>query len=165
MTFELTTPTTARLAHVNMRTEKHGEDDATAIDLKFTMAAANDALAMFHPRLREALYFNRDGEQGQESVEGVPPALPNRLFPSMAPIAWDTELSGATVIVDYGLGGESNITFGDCRVNAFKLAPIEGGSVEITFRVQTSDIPAGALDKLSGLLNRETQVTVTCPAA
>ena len=55
--FTFDTPTAVKLGHVNLRAEKHGEQSAPAIDVKFVRQAGNDALAMLHPGLKDALYF------------------------------------------------------------------------------------------------------------
>lgn len=163
MPFELLSPTAVKLMHVNLRPEKHGDEDVPAIDLKFCLAASNAALDMFHPKLRDALYYNAEAEQGQEQIDGVPEVLPNRRFTAMEPIDWDLELPNRIVVVDWGLGDDSNIKLHDCRVNRFKISPIEGGTVEIEFRVQTSQIPEGALDKLSKKLKQETAISILPP--
>lgn len=163
MTFQFMTPTSVQLDHVNLRAEKHGDDSAPAIDLKFTRESGNDILDLFHPKLREALYFRAEQTEAQGDIEGVEQVLPNLQFAKLAPLAWDLEHTGAKVTIDYGLGAGSNIDLVDCKVNAFRISPKEGGTVSVTFRVQTSNIPDGALDKLSGLLQRETQITLTLP--
>lgn len=163
MTFQFLTPTSVQLDHVNLRAEKHGDESAPAIDIKFTREAGNDILDLFHPKLRESLYYRAEQTDAQGDIEGVEKVLPNLLFSRLAPLAWDLEHTGAKVVIDYGLGEDSDITLVDAKVNAFRIAPKEGGTVAVTFRVQTSNIPDGALDKLSGLLQRETQITLTLP--
>jgi hypothetical protein len=165
MTFELPKPVAVKLLHVNLRGEKHGDDTEPAIDLKLSMLAANDVLDLFHPKLKSSLYFRSESTDAQAEVPGVPQVLPNKLFSAMQPLAWDLELTGCKVVVDYGLGEDagSNVELCDCKVNAFRIDPKEGGSVEVTFRVQTSNIPDGALDKLSRKLNQETQITLVRP--
>lgn len=161
--FQFPTPTAVTLDHVNLRAEKHGDESAAAIDLKFTREAGNDILDLFHPKLRESLYFRSAETEAQGDIEGVPKVLPNLLFSRLQPLAWELEHTGAKVVIDYGLGDDSNVELHDCKLNAFRIAPKEGGTVAVTFRVQTSTIPDGALDKLSGLLQRETQITLTLP--
>jgi len=74
-------------------------------------------------------------------------------------------MSGCRVVIDYGLGDElSNIVLADCKVNQFRVECMEGGTVEITFRVQTSNFPSGALDKLAGKLDQETKITIDGPS-
>jgi hypothetical protein len=163
MTFELTTATPVKLQHVNLRPEKHGDESVRAIDVKFALQKGNEVLDLFHPKLRAALYWNqKEQEQRQERVVGVAAALPDLIFSELEPVKWDLELVGAKVVIDYGLGPEagSSIELCDCKVNAFVFECHQGGTVDVTFRVQTSNFPDGALDKLSKKLNQETAIQV-----
>lgn len=49
------------LAHLNTRTEKHGDEDVGAIDLKIKCRAANTILDLFDPRLRSTLFQRAGG--------------------------------------------------------------------------------------------------------
>jgi len=53
----------------------------------------------------------------------------------MGAIKWDYEGLGYHLCVEHGIGGKSDIKLGDCKVDKFKLAPVNGGSVQISFRV------------------------------
>lgn len=161
--FTFDTPTAVKLGHVNLRAEKHGEQSAPAIDVKFVRQAANDALAMLHPGLKDALYFRDEQTEAQGQIDGVPEIAPNLRFPKLGSLAWDLEMTGCSVVVDYGLGEGSNISLSDCKVNNFRIEMSEGGTTDITFRVQTSNFPSGALDKLAGKLGQETQITLWAP--
>jgi hypothetical protein len=163
MNFAFPNPTTVTLQHLNVRNEKHGDEDATALDLKFSRTAGNDCLDAFHPDLMVALYFRAKEADDQAEIEGVPKVMTNLRFPRMAPLGWALDLTGCTVVVEYGIDEASSITLNDCKVNKFKIEPAEGGSVTVAFRVQTSSIPDGALDKLSKLLNSETSITLELP--
>lgn len=115
-------------------------------------------------KLREALYFRSETTEAQGEIDGVDQVLPNKRFAQLQPLAWDLELTGCKVVVDYGLGDDvSNVELCDCKVNQFRIDPKEGGTVELTFRVQTSNLPTGALDKLSTKLGHETQIVLTRP--
>lgn len=162
--FTFDTPTAVKLGHVNLRAEKHGEQSAPAIDVKFVRQAGNDALAMLHPGLKDALYFRDEQTEAQGQIDGVPEITPNLRFPKLGSLAWDLEMSGCRVVIDYGLGDElSNIVLADCKVNNFRIEMSEGGTTDITFRVQTSNFPSGALDKLAGKLDQETKITIDGP--
>lgn len=164
--FELSSPASVTLAHVNLRVETHGDTPATAIDLKFVRETRNADLGMLHPMLLDALYYRSDATEAQEEITDIERILPNLRLPQLQTLAWQLEMTGCRVEIDYGLGDdESNIVLTDCKVNGFKIDAHEGGTVAITFRVQTSHIPDGALDKLSGLLAHETAITLTQPEA
>jgi hypothetical protein len=52
----------AKIAHVNLREEKHGEEDVLACDLKIETKMSNTFLSKLQPGLRESLY-----ERGRSS--------------------------------------------------------------------------------------------------
>ena len=163
MRFEFTTPTTVKLDHLNVRSEKHGDETVTALDLKFSRTSANTCLDTYAPGLREALYYRAQDTEDQGEIEGIEQTLPNLRFPRLSPLAFTDEADGVTLTIDYGLGGASNIVMGGCKVNKHRVECAEGGSVTETFRVQSCDLPEGALDKLGKLLDCETQILLALP--
>lgn len=156
--------TTVTLAHINMREEKHGEESVPAIDVRFVREHGNAQLELLHADLRGSLYSAED-DLVQGALEGVAQAQTVLRFPKMRPFKWDLELTGCTVEVDYGMGGLSNVLLAECKVNQFLVECKEGGTTSITFRVQTSYVPDGALDKLVSMLGHETAITLEAPEA
>lgn len=132
--------TTGRCTNVNVRPENHGDEKVTALDFSINFDAPNTILDAFHPKLREALFWDEAGDQGQATVDGVPATLPNFMFTHLElPLKWDRQLSGYKMEIDYGLGDEeSNIEIPGCKVGKFKLTPKEGGSVNVAMQVQAS---------------------------
>jgi hypothetical protein len=160
MKFEFQTPTSVRLEHLNIRTEKHGEDDVTAIDLKLTHESSNEFLNVFAPGLQKALCYRSTASQAQGSIAGVEPLLPDLRFPELGPLTWDDEIVGARVAVAFGL---TDVVLTDCTVDKVRLELLTGGSMATTFRVRTTNIPDGALDRLSRQLQGEVDITLTLP--
>lgn len=156
MPFAFPTPTTVKLAHINMRLEKHGDDSVTALDLKFIRTAPNSELKLLHPKLQAMLYWRSKMTNDQRDIEGVEQILPDLRFPELGTLAWDLEMT-ARITIETGTG---SIVFNPVKVNQFRIDPLQGGSVETTFRVQTSEIPAGALDALSRMLDSDVQITL-----
>lgn len=149
-----------KLASVNPRAEIHGEDRVAAFDLKFEATCPNDVLIHFHPELRTMIYKKADDPDLVEQIDGE--ALTALRFPKMGVIKYEQELTGYKVEVDYGMGGDSNIVLGDCKIDGFKIAPQNGGSVGITFRVichpESDDV-----GRLCEFIQREIDITVTPP--
>lgn len=93
-------------------------------------------------------------------------SLPNLRFPSMGGLKWAKDLVGYTMVIEHGLGGASDITLLDCKVNNFKIDPKEGGTVEVKFRVQCStSLDERTLGKLSLLIQNEVPIMLTAPEA
>lgn len=164
--FQLLTSTKAKLSSVNVRAELHGKDPVPAVDLKFTVDAANDVLGVFHPALRSFLYQKAEaGDDEQATLEGVAPVsdLTALRFPKMAPLAWIGDQSGMALTVDYGLGGESNLELAECTATDFKIEAKEGGTVELTFKVQKSSPDERSMAKLCGLVKHDVEIMLTAP--
>lgn len=136
------------LVNKSERLEKHGTEDVLACDLEFIFATDNGILACFAPSLKSALY-EKPSVQG-ELVEDEAHLTALR-FPSLGLLKWETgALKGAVVTFHGATGEKSNTVLEGVDVNKFRLAPMEGGTVNVHFRVQVSPLD----DKLSGKLSR-----------
>lgn len=165
--FEFQNTTKAKLASVNIRSEKHGAELVPAVDLKLTLDASNDVLLKFDPNLKESLYaaIPKDASQ-QQDLEGVDPVsdLKKLRFPKMAmPLKWEHQGAGYELQIDYGLGGDSNLIIDKCDVNNFAMDCKEGGTVELSLRVQASGVPEGILGKLAGLVQHDIHIVLLAP--
>lgn len=150
-----------KLCAINARAELHGEDAKPAFDLKIEATLPSDSLIAFHPELRTTL-FKKD--ESPDLVDAInPDALTVLRFPKLGALKWDWEGTGYSVVVGYGIGGESDIKLNDCKVDHFKFEPLNGGSVLIAFRViahpDTADV-----GKLCEFIQRDIELTVTPPA-
>ncbi|MDR5813359.1 hypothetical protein QCE62_07100 [Caballeronia sp. LZ033] len=143
--------------HINIRTEKHGDESVTGVDLRFSLNTTNDALAMFSSTLKSALYMKDDSPQGE--IEPDASHLTMLKNPRMGAIKWDEKYDHARVVVHHGASGREDIVFGDAKVNKFVIEPKEGGTVVIGYRVQGNPTEA-EIGKLTSVLNQEVQVTV-----
>lgn len=138
MQFELT-ETTVLFSHLNSRTEKHGEDNVAAGDLKIRAQLSNDCLAMFHPSLKSSLYFydkTADEDLVDKAKSEEPGYMPHLRFAQIEGFKWDGEIVGAKVTVHSGIDAKSDIALDDCKVNQFSLEPQNGGTVIVTMRIQ-----------------------------
>lgn len=167
MSFEFLTLTKAKLNSVNVRSEKHGPELVPAVDLKLAIDASNDILDKFHPDLKAALYCQAQQEGGeQESLDGIEPVtnLPNLKFPKLdGPLKWDAMGAGYELVIDWGLGGDSNLVMHGCEINNFAFSCKEGGTVELTLRVQISEIEEAIIGKLATLCQHDVHITLIAP--
>lgn len=173
MTFELLTPTPAKLSSVNCRSEMHGKDAVPAVDLRLTFDASNSVLSMFDGWLLTALYHHAgpernsdDPQQGEiEGVEAISD-VPDLRMPNLAaPIRWSKEYSGYELTFDFGIGGKSNITLTDCEVNSVSFDPKQGGTVSTSVRVQCSKgLTEKILGKLATLVQHDVTFTLKAPS-
>lgn len=167
MAFEFIHAVTAKLSSVNVRSEKHGPELVPAVDLKLAIDASNDILAKFHPDLKASLYYKAEPDaDDQEELDGIDPVtnLPNLRFPRLdGPLKWDIMGAGYHLCMDYGLGGDSNLNLHGCEVNNFAFTPKEGGTVELAFRVQVTDLDEAVIGKLATLCQHEVTITLLAP--
>ncbi|CAB3643434.1 hypothetical protein LMG26685_02160 [Achromobacter mucicolens] len=150
---------TATLAHINVRTERHGDEPAGAADLKINFTDGNGVLSEFHPVLRSFLYKQEESpDQGEMPVGD---ALTVRRFGDLIEkIRLKHELVGAKVLIGFGLGGASDIELDPADVDGFAAELMEGGSVVITFRVKCH--PSGEqIKKLYEVLGNEITISIT----
>lgn len=155
---------TVKLANVNLRAEKHGEETRAAVDLKIEATCPSSTLIHFHPELRQHL-FKKDENPDliDQVVEGD--GLTLLRYPKLGALKWDWEGAGYAGVIVYGLGDqESNIDLGnELKVDHVVLQPMNGGSVGITFRVVAHPEPED-IGKLSELIQREIDIKLTPPA-
>lgn len=153
------TEQTASLAHINVRTERHGEEPAGAADLKISFTDGNGVLSEFHPVLRSFLYKQEESPDQAEMPVGE--ALTVRRFGDLIEkLRLKHELVGAKVLIGFGLGDASDIELDPADVDGFAAEIMEGGSVIITFRVKCH--PSGEqVKKLYEVLGNEITISVT----
>lgn len=169
--FTLPNMTKVKLVDANPRSELHGKDLVPAIDLKFSMDCANDALSEFDGFLLHLLYKKAEGaesEPAQGQLDGVAPVsnLPNLRFPKLKmPLGWDAEATGYELVIDHGMGGRSNLVLGGCKIDGFKFDCKEGGTVTISWRLQASKIADKEMGKLCALIQHDLDITLVGPEA
>lgn len=147
----------AKLVHINPRTEKHGDQDVPAADIKIQQQDGNGILSLFHPTLRSFLYEKEDGE-----LEGVESLTRRRFGGLIERLRLDHKVVGAEVKIGFGLGGSSDIELDTVDVDGFAVELMEGGSVLLTYRIKAS--PSGEqIKKLYEVLGGEIDITVTPP--
>jgi hypothetical protein len=149
----------AKLAHMNTRAEQAGADKVSAADFKFQINVGAEKLAGFAPDLGSFL-FGKNGAGGDLADQTHP--APDLRFPRLGPLDWNGEIVGATLTVHYGTGGKSDVVLGDAKVNKFTIAPQEGGTSIITFRVQAHP-DEKQIGKLFGMIQRDVEISLEGP--
>ena len=160
--FEIQTPTEARLTTFNVRTELLGEDPVLAFSMTLKITTGNTFLDAISPTVREALYKAVPDQEQLPGVEPVTPLLRCKLLDSV-PLTPCFE--GWTLFVDYGMDEGDPIAIGGAKVDKFRVAPKEGGTVELSFRVGSNDIDEEELGHLAGKLGQSIVITMKAPEA
>lgn len=143
---------TGKLININLREENHGEEEVVACDLKIVVPISNMQLAEFHPMLRDALYYNKDVPQA--SLVDREPI--NIKFPQMAPFKWALDMSPCIFIISWGI---TPVELFDAKVGGFNFDAQEGGTVDVTFRVQALPTPE-VIGQLSALMGKKLELSL-----
>lgn len=145
-----------RLAHLNVRTEKHGDDEVLAVDVKITADVGNKFLDELSPGLRAAL-FAKEGAQPGETPDMDEDHLTVLRFPQLAPLKWEAAVVGGKLTI-HGAKKADDQDF-ECHVKSASLSCKEGGTVEISFQAAILPTPEENGD-LSAMLGKDVRVSV-----
>lgn len=158
--FELTTPTEATLRTMTPRTEKHGDDEVSAVSLGLTIVGPNTLLDSLQPGVRTMLYAP---VPDQHELPGVEPSTPLLRAKGVECLHLSACFEGWTMNIDAGIDVDKPIVLGGCKVDKWVVFPREGGSIDLTFRVGTSDIDESEAGWLFGKLKQSLSITLHAP--
>ena len=147
-----------KIAHVNVRTEKHGDDDVLAVDLKLQARMSNDVLSQLSPSLKSSFYHKDDSIQGD--IIDEPGYLPNLKNPSIGPVKWAGKKEHQRLVIHNGVRRDDDIVLADSKADKLTLDLQEGGTVLASMRVQVLPDETTAA-KLLALLNQEVHMSLS----
>lgn len=169
MRFQLIGKTRAKLCKVENQSKKMGQKELLpAVKIRVMATVPNTVLEMFDPSLRAFLYEkNGQGAKEQKQLEGVEVVtdLPQlrQAGVRLGALHWTDEQTGCKLVIDYGMGGDSNITLKDCKVDNFKLVPKDGGTTQVFFTLFSTDVDRETLGDVGMLHQHEVQIELTAP--
>jgi hypothetical protein len=151
----------AKLTHLNIRTEKHGEDDVRAVDLKFERVGSNKILDELVPGLRAAIFrAGQPGDQGDVflSADGLTALAFPQIEPSVKLLG---ECPGYVATIEPGMGLTDPLVL-TCELKKQRLEPVQGGSTkhEFTLSAYPEDEDVG---RLAAALGKEVTITLAAP--
>ena len=147
------------LAHMNIRSEVHGEDRREATDLKLHVLLQNDCLAMFHPYLKNALYHLDATHAKSDDLADKGMDSPHVRMPEIDwPMRWKGEMKGAKFVIRQ-VGVRENVSFADAKINGARITAKDGGIIDLTFRVQLYPDEA-QFGRLATMVQKEVSVTI-----
>lgn len=158
--FELITPTEATLRTMTPRTEKHGDDEVSAVSLGLTIVGPNTLLDSLQPGVRTMLYAPHPD---QDELPGVEPSTTLLRAKGVECLHLSACFEGWTMTIDAGIDVDEPIVLGGCKVDKWVVFPREGGSIDMTFRVGTSDIDEREAGWLFGKLKQSLSITLHAP--
>lgn len=146
----------AKVAHLNVREEKHGDDPVLAVDVKITADLPNTFLDVLGNRMRAAFYV-REGEKAGETFDLDADHLPVLRFPQLSPLKWKVGIVGGRFVL-HGAKKAEDLLF-EADVKELSLDPKEGGTVAVSF--QAAVLPTSEeLAKLGELLGHDVKVSL-----
>lgn len=143
--------TNAVIVHLNMREEKHGEEDVLAVDVKLRADVPNSFLDELAPGLRQALYTKAD----QADIESD--HLATVRFPQLPALFWAGKMEEAAFVI--GPNKTESLEF-SADIAKVQVAPKDGGTVTVTFTAQILPEPDD-VGTLTGWLGNKVKVSVT----
>ncbi len=144
------------LAHVNVRSEMHGDEKKTAYDLKFVLATNNGILLKFHPELRDMFY------KAGDTVDMINPEFaPVLRHPQIGPVSWELEIPRTLLRVhdeEFGM----DVVLGGGKTNKFKFEMLEGGTVRVNFRCQFGEADTEQIARLLCMIDKTLPISLDC---
>ena len=147
-----------KLIKASVPIENHGKEKKAAIVLTVEAVLSNVHLNLLAHGLTEALYRKAEDQDQSDLISET--AL---RFPKMSPFDWDYTGTGYKAVIDYGLGGDSDIALTDVKIDSFSITPMEGGTVVYRFNIigHTDELYTG---RLCFLQKQDIDLTLKPPA-
>lgn len=163
MLFSLPNNTECVLTTFVGRTQKSGPDDVPVVTFRLKMASvSNMLLDLFSKTIRHTVYRAVEGQEQLPGMEDTTPILQSKDLTEWSP---DTCLEGWRVIVARGIGDDSALQMGSCKVDDFRFSFFDGGHMDVDFRISTADVDEAGAGMLWGRQKRKVFVMITAPEA
>jgi len=145
-----------KIQHLNVRTENHGDEEVTAVDIKLGFDVPNVRLDELRAGLREALYEMDPNADPSLLDEGD--HLTHVRFPQLSTkkgrFSWSGSFEEVGLHLHLGNGrGKGDLHFVETKLNNFFITIKEGGTCSCEARAQVLPTP-DETTKLVGLLSR-----------
>lgn len=155
----------AQFSHLNLRKERHGEDEAAAADLKFTLQAANTILNTIDPAILPAFFRKADkGMQQNLPMDGSSDLVALNL-PMLGEQDINAKYEGYELSIGSLLEHIEAVFFADCKVKKISWKPLEGGSVAMSFTISVLLDEEDDAELISAWRRGEVRLTLIPPSA
>ena len=145
------------------RTQKSDPDDVPAVTFRLKLSSVSNALLdLFSKTIRHTVYKAVEGQEQLPGMEDTTPILQSKDLTDWAP---DTCLEGWRVIVARGIGDDSALQMGSCKVDDFRFSFFDGGHMDVDFRISTADVDEAGAGMLWGRQKRKVFVMINAPEA
>lgn len=172
MTFQILTPTKARLDDVRVLSQKNRQpDENPGVQLPMSMKLSNHILLSIDPALKPFLFTKAPGvneatatkrkDNTTGTLDGVEPVtdLPklSGIGSHVKSLPWGGELTALKMLISFAT---TNLPLDDCRIHRMRIKPQDGGTVELKFVLDAPNASETVFAKLAKYKSREVDVTV-----
>ncbi len=152
-----------KILHLNIRTELHGDEERTAVDIKLGFDLPNRSLDKLSPTLRTSLYEAPDDPDllGPDADH-----LTHVKNPQLGTLRWSGEFApvGLHLHTGNGRGAKGDLLFAEATFGKLAITAMEGGTCACVARAQILPNPEETA-KLVGLLKHEIPATLDSSGA
>lgn len=154
------------VTNVNLRKEKHGSERKLGVDITVAVRAPNTMLDQVEKGLRQSLFrAARKGEQ-LDMVEGADDLVAVK-HPMISPIRMEQKITGYELLIEHQVEGSAMdpLVLVDVTLKDITVEPIEGGSVELTLKLQAGVEPDELTEIGEYYTHTAVRMTLTAPKA
>lgn len=165
MAFELETFTKVRCLDVRVLSKKDRKpDEHPGAQLLLQATLQCGVLAMFDGFL-PGMLFRKPQSRKQGELDGVESAELSTIGEHVKRMGWVYEQTGCDIVIDFGMGGASNISLSDCKAHRVSFSPKDGGSVLVQWTLDAPALSTETRGKLTDLKSTDIQMTMLAPSA
>lgn len=162
--FHIDSMTKARVTSVAINGENHGKDIHPAVTLSLKASVGNDWLANLSGHLKSSFYMKGTSNSAQPELPGTEVSdMPVLRMPECGPLPWTKEYTGLELVIDHGIGGDSDIVVADCKADNIVLTFKEGGTVELDFKLKSNTADERTRGQLTSTIKRDIDIAVYGP--
>ncbi|CAG9258529.1 conserved hypothetical protein [Paraburkholderia unamae] len=152
-----------KIAHINVRSETHGDEEVIAVDLKLSFELPNTVLDTLSPSLRVSLFDAANDPDIFEGEDGPP--LTRVRHPHLGVLRWSETWRAMRLHLHTGARARDDLAFDDVTLGKLAMRPREGGTVAFDARAQVHPKTEAVTAKLVTLLKREVPATLDASEA
>ena len=124
----------AGITNINFRKENHGDEKATAADIKIELQASSMLLDSIDPELRKR-FFKKPGKGEQQALPIDGNNLTALAMPYLSEQKIGHEFEGYEVELAGLLDHIEPLFLADVKVKKLAFLPVEGGSIELSLTI------------------------------
>jgi hypothetical protein len=147
-----------RIAHINVRSETHGDEEVIAVDLKLSFELPNTVLDALSPSLRASLFDAANDPDIFAGEEGPP--LTRVRHPHLGVLRWSETWRAVRLRLHTGARARDDLAFDGVILGRLTMCPREGGNVAFGARAQVHPRNEGVTARLVTLLKHEIPATL-----